>query len=70
MQLAESIHQGSVTATQVLAGMRNAGPTPEQALAQVNRLIDQQAQNRRQCWRLRQQCRCRRWGALMLCCLA
>jgi DHA2 family multidrug resistance protein len=42
-QLAESIHQGSATATQVLAGMRNAGLTPEQALAQVNRLIDQQA---------------------------
>ena len=42
-QLAESIHLGNSTATQVLSGMGNAGLTPEQALAQVNRLIDQQA---------------------------
>jgi DHA2 family multidrug resistance protein len=42
-QLTESIHLGNATATQVLSGMNNAGFTPEQALAQVNRLIDQQA---------------------------
>jgi DHA2 family multidrug resistance protein len=42
-QLAESINLGNATATQVLAGMNSAGLTPEQALAQVNRLIDQQA---------------------------
>ena len=42
-QLAESINQGNFTATQVLSGLSGAGLTPEQALAQVNRLIDQQA---------------------------
>lgn len=42
-QLAESVHQGSFAATQVLAGLGSAGLTPEQALAQVNRLVDQQA---------------------------
>jgi DHA2 family multidrug resistance protein len=42
-QLAESINQGSVTAMQVLGGLGNAGLTSEQALGQVNRLIDQQA---------------------------
>ncbi len=42
-QLVESISLGNSTATQVLAGMGNAGLTPEQALAQVNRLVDQQA---------------------------
>ena len=42
-QLAESINQGSATAMQVLGGLGNAGMTPEQALGQVNRMIDQQA---------------------------
>ena len=42
-QLAESINLGNATATQVLAGLGNAGFSPEQALAQVSRLIDQQA---------------------------
>ena len=42
-QLAESINQGSATAMQVLGGLSNAGMTPEQALGQVNRMIDQQA---------------------------
>jgi DHA2 family multidrug resistance protein len=42
-QLAESISQSNTAATQVLAGLGSAGLTPEQALAQVNRLIDQQA---------------------------
>jgi len=42
-QLAESINQGNIAATQVLAGLNSAGLSPEQALAQVNRLIDQQA---------------------------
>ena len=42
-QLTEAIHLGNATATQVLAGMSDAGLTSEQALAQVNRLLDQQA---------------------------
>jgi MFS transporter, DHA2 family, multidrug resistance protein len=42
-QLAESINQGNATAMQVLGGLGNAGMTPEQALGQVNRMIDQQA---------------------------
>ena len=42
-QLAESINVGNLAATQVLSGMSSAGLTPEQALAQVNRLIDQQS---------------------------
>ena len=42
-QLAESINQSSATAMQVLGGLNNAGLTPEQALGQVNRMIDQQA---------------------------
>jgi DHA2 family multidrug resistance protein len=42
-QLAESISQGNFAATQVLSGLNSAGLTPEQALAQVNRLVDQQA---------------------------
>ncbi|MDD5334390.1 MAG: DHA2 family efflux MFS transporter permease subunit [Rhodoferax sp.] len=42
-QLAESINSGNFAATQVLTGMGSAGFTPEQALAQVNRLVDQQS---------------------------
>lgn len=42
-QLAESINSGNFAATQVLSGMGSAGFTPEQALAQVNRLVDQQS---------------------------
>jgi DHA2 family multidrug resistance protein len=42
-QLAESVSQGNFAATQVLAGLNNAGLSPEQALAQVSRLVDQQA---------------------------
>ncbi len=42
-QLAEAINQGSATAMQVLGGLGNAGMTAEQALGQVNRMIDQQA---------------------------
>jgi DHA2 family multidrug resistance protein len=42
-QLAESISQGNFAATQVLSGLNSAGLTAEQALAQVNRLVDQQA---------------------------
>ncbi len=42
-QLAESVNQGNFAATQVLSGMGSAGFTQEQALAQVNRLVDQQA---------------------------
>jgi len=42
-QLVESINTGSVPATSALAGLSSAGLSPEQALGQVNRLIDQQA---------------------------
>jgi len=42
-QLTDAIHLGNATATQVLAGMSDAGLTSGQALAQVNRLLDQQA---------------------------
>jgi len=42
-QLAESINQGNATATGILNGLSGAGLDPAQALAQVNRLIDQQA---------------------------
>ncbi|MEI6733594.1 MAG: DHA2 family efflux MFS transporter permease subunit [Comamonadaceae bacterium] len=42
-QLAESVNQGNFAATQVLSGMGSAGFSQEQALAQVNRLVDQQA---------------------------
>ena len=42
-QLTESVHAGSAVATQVLAGLGSAGLSAEQALAQVNRLVDQQA---------------------------
>ncbi|MFT7117102.1 MAG: DHA2 family multidrug resistance protein [Rhodoferax sp.] len=42
-QLAESINQGNFAATQLLARLNNVGLTADQALAQVNRLIDQQA---------------------------
>ncbi|MCJ0762562.1 DHA2 family efflux MFS transporter permease subunit [Variovorax terrae] len=42
-QLAESINQGSQAANGALSGLAGAGLSPEQALAQVNRLIDQQA---------------------------
>lgn len=42
-QLAESVSQGSFAATQALSGLGSAGLSPEQALAQVNRLVDQQA---------------------------
>ncbi len=41
--LAEAVNSGNLAVTQVLAGMGSAGFTPEQALAQVNRLVDQQA---------------------------
>lgn len=42
-QLAEGIHQGSQGAGSALAGLAGAGLSPGQALAQVNRLVDQQA---------------------------
>jgi DHA2 family multidrug resistance protein len=42
-QLAESINQGNAIAIQALSGMSSIGLTPAQSLAQVNRLIDQQA---------------------------
>jgi MFS transporter, DHA2 family, multidrug resistance protein len=42
-QLAEAVNQGSQAAGGTLAGLASAGMTPDQALAQVNRLVDQQA---------------------------
>jgi DHA2 family multidrug resistance protein len=42
-QLSEFVNQGSVATNSALSGMAGAGLTPEQALATVNRLVDQQA---------------------------
>jgi MFS transporter, DHA2 family, multidrug resistance protein len=42
-QLAESISVGNPTVQATLSGLSAAGLTPEQALAQINRLVDQQA---------------------------
>ena len=42
-QLSESINRGNATAMQVLGALGADGYTPEQALASVNRTIDQQA---------------------------
>ena len=42
-QLVESIQQGNATAMGALQGLNAAALSPEQALAQVNRLVDQQA---------------------------
>jgi DHA2 family multidrug resistance protein len=42
-QLAEAVGPGSGATQATLSGLASAGLTPEQALAQVNRLVDQQA---------------------------
>lgn len=42
-QLAESVNTGNAAATSTLAQLGAAGYTPDQALATVNRLVDQQA---------------------------
>lgn len=42
-QLSELINQGSVAATTAIAGMGVSGMSPEQALGQINRMVDQQA---------------------------
>ncbi len=42
-QLAESVNLGSPAANQMLAGLGAAGMSPDQALTQINRLVDQQA---------------------------
>ncbi|WP_424196529.1 DHA2 family efflux MFS transporter permease subunit [Ampullimonas aquatilis] len=42
-QLVESINNGNNNATQALANMAASGLSPEQSLAQLNRIIDQQA---------------------------
>jgi MFS transporter, DHA2 family, multidrug resistance protein len=42
-QLAESISVGNPTVHATLSALSAAGLTPEQALAQINRLVDQQA---------------------------
>ncbi|APW40763.1 MFS transporter [Rhodoferax koreense] len=42
-QLTESVNVGSQAANNAIAGLAAAGLTPEQGLAQINRLVDQQA---------------------------
>ncbi|HEX7889344.1 MAG TPA: DHA2 family efflux MFS transporter permease subunit [Ramlibacter sp.] len=42
-QLAEAVAPGNQAAQAAIAGLQASGLTPEQALAQVNRLVDQQA---------------------------
>ena len=42
-QLAEMVHVGSSAATSALAGFYAAGMNTEQALSQINRMVDQQA---------------------------
>jgi DHA2 family multidrug resistance protein len=42
-QLAEAVNPGNPAAQAALSGLASAGLTPEQALAQINRLVDQQA---------------------------
>jgi len=42
-QLADAVNNGSVATQSTLAGLQASGLTAEQALAQVNRLVDQQA---------------------------
>ena len=42
-QLAEAVNAGSAATQSALAGLMSAGFTHEQALAQINRLVDQQA---------------------------
>jgi DHA2 family multidrug resistance protein len=42
-QLAESISTSNFAATQTLDGLTRLGLSPDQALAQVNRLVDQQS---------------------------
>ncbi|MEO7548212.1 MAG: DHA2 family efflux MFS transporter permease subunit, partial [Ramlibacter sp.] len=42
-QLAEAVNPGNPAAQAVLQGLQASGLSPEQALAQVNRLVDQQA---------------------------
>ncbi len=41
--LSEAVNTGSVAANSTLSGLASAGLTPDQALATVNRLLDQQA---------------------------
>ncbi|MBL8484893.1 MAG: DHA2 family efflux MFS transporter permease subunit, partial [Rhodocyclaceae bacterium] len=42
-QLAESINHSAAASQQALGGLNSLGLSPEQALAQINRLVDQQA---------------------------
>jgi DHA2 family multidrug resistance protein len=42
-QLAEAVNPGSPAAQAVLSGLTAGGLTPEQALGQINRMVDQQA---------------------------
>jgi DHA2 family multidrug resistance protein len=42
-QLSEAVNPVSAATTNALSGLASAGLTPEQALASINRLVDQQA---------------------------
>ena len=42
-KMAEAINNASIPATQTLSGLASLGLSPEQSLAYINRLIDQQA---------------------------
>jgi DHA2 family multidrug resistance protein len=42
-QLAESVNQGNAAATGAMSGLANSGLSSEQVLAQINRVVDQQA---------------------------
>ncbi len=42
-QLTEAVNQGSTAATGAISALGSAGFSPEQVLAQINRLVDQQA---------------------------
>jgi DHA2 family multidrug resistance protein len=42
-QLAESVHQGNAAATTAMSGLASSGLSSDQVLAQINRVVDQQA---------------------------
>jgi MFS transporter, DHA2 family, multidrug resistance protein len=42
-QLAELVNQGSIATNSALMGFSAAGMSPEQALSQINRMVDQQS---------------------------
>ena len=42
-QLVESVHQGSSAATSAISGLGSSGFGADQVMAQINRMVDQQA---------------------------